>query len=44
MHKANTQHSLTFRFRTVLSYREVEASGYIRDDGKLVTTVRVMLP
>jgi len=68
-HRASTEHSLTFRVRTMLSYREVEASllvgcqwlvplvawlefnipfqhkyGYIRDEGKLVSTVRVMLP
>jgi len=59
-HRASTEHSLTFRVRTMLSHREVEASllfgwlefnvpfqhkyGYIRDEGKLVTTVHVMLP
>jgi len=62
-HRAGTEHSLTFRVRTMLSYREVEASllvgwlvgwefnvhfqhkyGYITDEGKTVTTVRVMLP
>jgi len=60
-HRASTEHSLTLRVRTMLSYREVEASllvgwlkfdvifqhkygGNIRDEGKPVTTVGVMLP
>ena len=70
-HRASTELLLTFRVRTMFSYREVEASllvgwlvgwmdgwmvswlefnvtfqhnyGYIRDEVKLVTTVRVIL-
>jgi len=48
-HRASTEHSLTFRVRTTLSHREVEARWRLvgwsfRDEGKIVTTVRVMLP
>jgi len=48
-HGASIEHSLTFRLRITLSYREVEARWRLvgwsfRDEGKIVTTVCIMLP
>jgi len=52
-HRASTEHSLTFHIRTMLSYCEAEASLlvgwslmslFITNTGKIVTTVRIVLP